>query len=189
MNKLSGNKNVDMLILMNLNDNELSKVCSVNKYINSICEDKHFWNTRIRMLLNVKENELHELRRYLNLDGKDLYVYLVTKDIGWEYRDLLILFLLKYQNFIDEVIQYTIPKNLPRYINREEYTYFLRGIFAKYFVERRVVNVDSFYPEKDFLTYQLEIHLPRIINKTRVPLSDNMTIFMDKYIKENIKRY
>ena len=37
MDKLSGDKNVDMIILMKLNDYELSKVCSVNKYINSIC--------------------------------------------------------------------------------------------------------------------------------------------------------
>ena len=83
MNKLSGNKNTDMLILMNLNDNELGKVCSVNKYVNSICEDKHFWNMRVRLLLNVTEDELHELRRYLHMDGKELYVYLIS----WDYTD------------------------------------------------------------------------------------------------------
>ena len=187
MNKLSGDKNVDMLILMNLNDGELAKVCEVNKYIHGICQNRDFWNMRIRMLLNVSQSELHQLRNYLNLDGKELYVYLVTKDIRWEYKDLLILFLLKYQNVIDEIVQNAIPQVLPKYINKQEYIYFLRATIAKYFVERRVVNVDSFYPEEDFLTYKLETRIPRIINNIRVPLPRDMTAFVDKYIKERLR--
>ena len=54
-------------------------------------------------------------------------------------------------------------------------------------MERRVVDVDSFYPEKDFLTYQLETKLPPVINKVRVSLPGSMTAFVDKYIKEKIK--
>ncbi len=113
MDKLSEDKNTDMIILMKLNDYELSRVCSVNKYINSICENKNFWNTRIRSFFNVNEKELDELRRYLHLDGKELYVYLVSKTVGFNYVDLLIIFLLKYQSSINEIIEKAIVKNSP----------------------------------------------------------------------------
>ena len=189
MNKLSGNKNVDMLILMNLNDNELSKVCSVNKYINIICEDKHFWNTRIRMLLNVNENELHDLRRYLNLDGKELYVYFVSRErTGWKYTKLLIQFLLKYRDFIDEIIQSVISKNLPKYINKEEFIYYLRGTIPKQILEYRIINVYYPYPDTNFFGYTLGEKLPKIIGEEIIPFPDGMTTFMDKYIKENIRK-
>jgi hypothetical protein len=187
MNKLSGDKNTDMLILMKLNDNELAKVCSANKYINSICQDRHFWNMRTRTLLNVKEDELHELRRYLNLDGKQLYIYLVSKEIGWKYTDLLILFLLKYQNTINEIVENAVPESLPKYINKDEYIYFLRGTIAKYFLEHRIINVGFFNNEATFFTNDLDMKLLTIINKTRVSLPENMTKFVDKYIKDKIK--
>ena len=53
MNTLSGNKETDMLILQQLSDYDLSKVCQVNKYVNSLCNADRFWMNRI---LNIKGN-------------------------------------------------------------------------------------------------------------------------------------
>ncbi len=185
MDKLSGDKNTDMIILMKLNDYELSRVCSVNKYINSICENKNFWNTRIRSFFNVNENELEELRRYLHMDGKELYVYLVSKTIGFNYVDLLIIFLLKYQSSINEIIEKALVEKLPKYINKEELIYYLRGEIPKQILERRIINIGYPYSTTDFSTHDLSF--PDIIKKLRVPSSKSMLSFLDQYIRKNIK--
>ena len=44
---LSGNKETDFLILMQLTDYELTKVCQVNKYVNKLCNDDNFWRNRV----------------------------------------------------------------------------------------------------------------------------------------------
>lgn len=42
MATLTGNKDTDFLILMQLNDYELGKVCQANKYVKSLCDDNDF---------------------------------------------------------------------------------------------------------------------------------------------------
>ena len=183
MNKLSGNKNTDMLILMNLNDSELGKVCSVNKYINSICENRDFWNMRIRMLLNVTEDELHELRRYLHMDGKELYIYLVSRDYtDRKNTDLLILFLLKHQDYLNEVIEKIVIKSLPKYINKEELIYYLRGKIAKMIIEDNIISRSG----KIAAFHSHTINMQTGIKEMRIPYSPGMISFLDKYIRKKI---
>ena len=78
MSKLTGNKDADFLILNQLTDYELGKVCQVNKYVNSLCQDENFWMNRI--LSNYKQlnsKEIVRLKEYLNFDtNKNLYKYL-----------------------------------------------------------------------------------------------------------------
>ena len=184
MNKLSGHKNTDMLILMNLNDSELGKVCSVNKYINSICENTDFWNMRIRMLLNVSEDELHELRRYLHMDGKELYVYLVSwKYIDRKYTDVLILFLLKHQDYLNEVIEKIVIKSLPKYINKEELIYYLRGDIAKMVIENNIMTRPGF-KSGSFPAHAINIQTG--IKGMPVPYSLSVDSFLDKYVRKKI---
>jgi hypothetical protein len=45
--KFSGIKDVDLLILMILEDADLFKICLLNKYFNSLCNDEYFWYNRI----------------------------------------------------------------------------------------------------------------------------------------------
>ena len=40
MNKLTGNKDADFIILMKLDDRELGLVCQANKYVRSLCNDE-----------------------------------------------------------------------------------------------------------------------------------------------------
>ena len=185
MNKLSGDKNADMLILMKLNDHELSKVCEVNKYIHGICQNRDFWNMRIRMLLNVSENELHELRRYLHMDGKELYVYLVSI---WKYHHMLILFLLKYQSFINEVIEKSIMETLPKYINKEQLIYYLRGKIPKLILEDKILTIDMEAGFRSTAFYSHRLNVPTAIIDMKFPYPENMISFLDKYIKENIRK-
>ncbi len=44
---LTGNKDVDRKILNKLEDNDLVKVCQVNKQANTLCNDQVFWMNRV----------------------------------------------------------------------------------------------------------------------------------------------
>src|SRR5439155_1163341 len=135
------------MILMKLNDKDLKHAYSVNRYINNLCKSRDFWNKRIITVFQITHDELNELRKYLNLDGKELYMYLNTKSTGWNTEKLLILFLLKYQNVINEVIDNSLVKDLPKWINREEFIYYLRGKIAKRIVDYRTINSQYLYLE------------------------------------------
>ena len=43
--KFTGNKDVDLVILNQLNDRDLFSICQVNKYISSLCNED-FWKKK-----------------------------------------------------------------------------------------------------------------------------------------------
>ena len=43
---LTGNKNLDLKVLSNLDDRSLLNVCVVNRYANQLCKDENFWRKR-----------------------------------------------------------------------------------------------------------------------------------------------
>src|SRR5665647_265046 len=47
MNKFTGQKDTDLIILHSLNDQDLGHFCSTNKYIKTICDDDLFWRNHI----------------------------------------------------------------------------------------------------------------------------------------------
>lgn len=190
MEKLTGNKDTDVIILMKLNDKELSAVCSVNRYINKICKSRDFWNKRTITVFQITHDELDQLRKYLNLDGKELYVFLVTKRTGWNTEKLLVLFLLNYQNVINEIIDNSLVKNLPKWINREEFVYYLRGKIAKRIVDYRTVNSGYMYPgsSSQIFPSDVEAILPRLVTDNKTNFPENMSLFLDIYIRENIRK-
>ena len=59
---LTGNRNVDMLILSKLEDVDLVNVCKVNKIANDLCNDQGFWMNKI--LNKFPEVGLKTLKRY-----------------------------------------------------------------------------------------------------------------------------
>ena len=88
MNKLTGNKQTDFLVLQQLTDHELGKVCQVNKYVNSLCQDNNFWLNRIVYnfknldhevynFKNLNHEEVSKMKDYLEFETfKELYQYL-----------------------------------------------------------------------------------------------------------------
>lgn len=44
---LTGNKNVDLLILNQLEDKDLISVCQTNTIAHTLCQDEGFWLNRI----------------------------------------------------------------------------------------------------------------------------------------------
>ena len=74
MSKLTGNKDIDFVILNELSDYELTQVCQVNKYVNSLCQDKFLWINRLIQVLKIDIETIRAAEEFESY--KELYTYL-----------------------------------------------------------------------------------------------------------------
>ena len=133
MSKLTGNKNVDFMILMQLNDYELGKICQVNKYVNSICNDPQFWLNRIIENYSLSGKDVTKMKDYLGfLSIKELYIYLKSIPVKFRYyhkihnTEKFIPIIIKYlieQTFIETIINDNIIDKIPKWFNKDELIY------------------------------------------------------------------
>ena len=79
---LTGNKDIDFKILLELNDTELGRVCQVNKYVNSLCNDDNFWRLKVYRFNSLITPDQY---KYLN-KGKTFYEFATWKDM---YKNIL----------------------------------------------------------------------------------------------------
>lgn len=110
VNRFTGNKDTDFLILAQLEDRELTQICQVNTYVKNLCEDDMFWKTKVisipeifnlsKEYLTVGVNEdifreyLKEIKDYLEFPKwKDFYIFLRTKNINYDLRESIVRFL------------------------------------------------------------------------------------------------
>ena len=74
---LSGNKETDFLILTELTDSELEKVCKVNKYVNSLCKDDRLWIQRLLKFFPITFRDAREMKTMLNIHSwKEYYQFM-----------------------------------------------------------------------------------------------------------------
>lgn len=66
------NKDVDSLIMSNLSYQDVSRVCQVNTYANTICEDDNFWRNKLRKDFPLRSKYIY-YTEYLKLSPKELY--------------------------------------------------------------------------------------------------------------------
>jgi hypothetical protein len=144
---LTGNKDLDMEIILNLRDDEIEPVCNVNKYVKDICESEIFWYRRIAKRLEYAKNENFKLYKELKIVPIDregisqMRKYFGFKNLK-ELNDRLNIFLPKALYFIyyDSYVKYYDRFNeinkelLPKYINYDELLYEARWqyIYGKY---------------------------------------------------------
>ena len=150
---LTGIRDVDMNIILQLEDRELPRVCAVNKYVNEICESDAFWYRRlINRITKVRDDNflkykqlkikdvtgerIREMQRFFGLKSlKELNIYLNELPPNAVY--------LAYHGFpfVDQEIEEMYKFNeadLPKYINRDELRFEMRrevskvAYFAKY---------------------------------------------------------
>jgi hypothetical protein len=78
---LTGIKDVDLKIISELDDYELGKVCSVNKYVHSLCKDENFWRNRTINLFITSEHVFKNVEKLNKFKGdrtwKNYYSYLL----------------------------------------------------------------------------------------------------------------
>jgi hypothetical protein len=123
---LTGNKETDMLILLDLEDEDLKSFCSVNKQANKICQDPIFWMNKLIRKFSIAPEKVNRLKKYLNLSTKDLYIYIQS----FEFPDVAInLFDTDYiEDFIEDDLLASV---IPDWINLENLKFHLRKEVAK----------------------------------------------------------
>ena len=121
MNKLTGDKNINFMILMKLNDKELSMVCSVNKYVNELCKDDTFWFNRVLLTFNFSPLVAREMKTYLQFDNwKEFYVWLQEENFSPGRLNIIARSLDK-KDVINKIIDIFKKMKLKKWVNREEF--------------------------------------------------------------------
>jgi hypothetical protein len=148
---LTGNKDLDMEIILNLRDDEIEPVCNVNKYVKDICESEIFWYRRIVKRIEYAKNENFKIEKNLNdipINGEginQMKFFLGFKKLK-ELNDYLNNFLPKalyqiYYDYQNDKNFYEIDeKKLPDYINIEKLIYELRKAFLRGKYQPRNIN-------------------------------------------------
>ena len=121
MNKLTGDKNVNFLILMKLTDKELSMVCSVNKYVNELCKDDTFWFNRVLLTFNFSPIIAKDMKNYLQFDNWKEFYFWLQKENFEPGRVNIIAKSLDKKEVIDKIVQIFKKMKLKKWINREEF--------------------------------------------------------------------
>jgi len=73
----TSDKNIDTLILNKLNDEDLSNVCLINKYVYSLCQDDNFWMKRFLERYGKYYDNIEEIEGFKsNASWKEYYLWL-----------------------------------------------------------------------------------------------------------------
>ena len=139
MNGLTGNKDVDILILQKLKDTELLNILLTNKYLNSLCNEQFIINRLISYintsliqtttpgkytyLFQVTFEMMNDMKNFLFFENwKDFYAYIIKIDNDWDSLYHTISNFLEHKNLINEGISkenQNIGK-VPEWINLEK---------------------------------------------------------------------
>ena len=141
---LTGIRDVDIEILLNLTDSELPQVCAVNKYVNSICEDDKFWYRRIiNKISKVKEynfskvkglgdipitaDRIREMQKYFGFEKlKDLNNFLNKLPVNALYQEYF-SFDFNRDERINQIYEIDMHRDIfPEYIDQQKLIYTLR---------------------------------------------------------------
>jgi hypothetical protein len=182
---LTGNKDLDIELLLRLGDSDLINFYCVNKYFNKICESDTFWYKRLINKINVvKVDNFSKYKELENIEVTGERIKEMQKYFGLQSLKELNNFLNKlpknslylvYFNFNnnDKIITrvYKIEENkIPKYINREE----LR------FEMRRQISIKTYSPFFKSIHHQ---YYDFILHPLSTNIQDN---YYNAYLKMEI---
>jgi hypothetical protein len=152
MKALTGIMELDLIILQNLNDYELGKVCQVNKYVNSLCDDDIFWLNRNMIFFKLSRTETNKMMKYLGFNTyKELYKYLSTFPVEKRFLDQTITIdrnkIIKYfknEKIIDSLIEDNLDDVFPEWIDRNKLIFELRRRMPNIFLNRELAGNRNF---------------------------------------------
>ena len=165
MNGFSGYKDIDFCILMKLTDDEIRIISSVNKYINLLCADVHFWQNRILNRIRKSYQEIMKsklIKNNLIFDVGGLNQ--MMQYLGFKKLQELSSYLNEFSNervlpalYMDpDLISldqcYNIDrKKIPKFVNYDELIFYLRRRLMKNYYDNRsdkiiitpVINIEG----------------------------------------------
>ena len=151
----TGNKDVDFLILNQLEDHDLVKISQINKYMNSLCQDECFWINRIEQVFKINSETRIKSKAFFEFNTwKELYIYFAREYYNGVFLDDLDLYiscqpeiesltnLITYPNWIiPEIFKREVKRNNLYLIERswrgmENFLY----TFAEHLLDVNLVN-------------------------------------------------
>ena len=127
---LTGYKDVDIKILLNLTDDVLNNICLVNQYAQSLCQYNYFWYLKINQLYpdlpipkyvsDYKKFYLKfkKINNLIEIDDQDIQYWLIIN----HYNDYTDAFLKKTNDYLSN-INYASTKKTALF--KQLYNYFL----------------------------------------------------------------
>ena len=173
------NKDVDRLILSNLDDRSLLQACQTNKYASELCRDESFWRNRFIATFKPKTLEkpdnmtwkhyyletvtdIDEMRQYF-ADQEGIQIEELTSDLLYKLYESIDSYLL-------DIIQngVTIPKMKSR----------IRNTYKNVpeFGNRFILEGDGLL--RDFVNNDVRSYMFDKINEKEYGFSDNETAFL-----------
>ena len=121
----TGIKDVDMIILSNLDDRDLLTKCTLNKYVNKLCNDENFWRNRFLAKYGVLPQIDTSWKRYYLATVRDMDLlerFFLENFFVYETEADKLEFITRLNNELDRLNFYGIKtlKQLRTYL-REEY--------------------------------------------------------------------
>lgn len=156
--KLTGNKDADMLLLMKLSDRDLGSVCRVNQLARRYYNDPVFWRNRLLNRYNIPGEEARRFAEYLGFDSfKDFYVYFSKLELPQTA-----LAILRDRNTDIQVTDLMNRVQLPKWIDRREYLFELRRRYVDFPLFGATLTIPSFTPNLQFYDHVLPQNLYEI---------------------------
>ena len=181
---LTGIRDVDMNIILQLEDSDLPRVCAVNKYVNEICESDAFWYRRlINRITKVRDDNLSKYKKLIIIDVTGKRIREMQRFFGLKSLKELNMFLNELPRNAVYLLYYTFPsfdeqirliykefkeEELPTYINRSELRYEMRRQAAKshyslrnnrkinnYTFQFTITPTRKILPQENYDAYQL----------------------------------
>ncbi len=157
---LTGIRDLDMQILLNLNDSELPRVCAVNKYVNKLCEHDDFWYRRImNKIAKAKEYNFSKVKGLIDMiitgqrikEMQEFFGFAKLKELNnfmnkFPINSLYQVYVIfkDYDDSINSVYKINIhTEEFPKYIDRKELIHELRRNFSINF-QKPIDNENNF---------------------------------------------
>ena len=79
VNKFTGNKQTDLIVLAQLDDVSLGRMCQTNQYFKELCRNEDFWRNRtlVRFGTAIPRNIMDKIRDEKDLTWREYYIRLV----------------------------------------------------------------------------------------------------------------
>jgi len=141
MNKFTGVKDTDFLILMQLSDTDLNAVCRVNRYAKKLCDDDVFWRNRLfkkKEIFDLEKefknaeypdeyfmNLIHSIKQFLEFSSwKEFYIFLFlfpknVNDISKNIRECILRF--DQNETKEKLFEYIRNIEYPDWINPDNF--------------------------------------------------------------------
>ncbi len=131
-------KDIDLLILAELDDNDLFNICLVNKYANKLCQNEEFWKERFMKKFGSTAQKHSSRFKFKNISWRNTYLKMVRdleffSNQPWEIFNFISYNVksdeLKISSYINDQYIIKLPKDDESFLPLKNSTSFAQNNF------------------------------------------------------------